>query len=401
MKVSELFVLHQGNSFELINMEVDRQSEINFVARTGENNGVTARVKAVDAVAPFPAGCITVALGGSVLSAFVQFRPFYTGFHVMALIPRGELMKVNDLFDIKYGINLELNACEITTDKDGINFIARTAENNGVVAKVKPIAGKIPQPTGVLTCASGGSVLSTFVQSEPFYSGRDLYILTPKTEMRLEEKLFYCHCIKMNTYRYRYGRQANKTLKDIDLPELPEWLLSYTIDYSRITTGIKKKELSLNISMWKKFKMDDIFIFYKGKRIIKEDMTPGDTNFVASIDNNNGIREKIDIVPAHQGNCITVNYNGSVGEAFYQNIPFCASDDVNILYPNNWTLNKYIGLFLVTIIRFNKYRFGYGRKWTLNKMKETVIALPSTDNNVPDWQFMENYIKALPYSDKI
>jgi hypothetical protein len=33
-------------------------------------------------------------------------------------------------------------------------------------------------------------------------------------------------------------------------------------------------------------------------------------------------------------------------------------------------------------------------------MKETLIALPSSDNNVPDWQFMENYIKALPYSDK-
>jgi hypothetical protein len=309
MKVSELFTLHQGNSFELINMETDRASEINFVARTGDNNGVVARIKAIDTIVPFPAGLLTVALGGSVLSSFVQYKPFYTGFHVM--------------------------------------------------------------------------------------------VLEPQREMRLEEKLFYCHCIKMNAYRYRYGRQANKTLKDIELPGLPDWLKTYMVDYSRIATGVEKKELPLDISKWKKFKMGDIFIFYKGKRIIKEDMTPGDTNFVASIDNNNGIREKIDIMPAHQGNCITVNYNGSVGEAFYQNAPFCASDDVNVLYPKNWILNKYTGLFLVTIIRFNKYRFGYGRKWTLDKMKETLIALPSTNNNVPDWQFMENYIKALPYSDKI
>jgi hypothetical protein len=54
MKVSELFMLHQGNSFELINMEFDRQSEINFVARTGENNGVTAKVKTIDTINPFP-----------------------------------------------------------------------------------------------------------------------------------------------------------------------------------------------------------------------------------------------------------------------------------------------------------------------------------------------------------
>jgi hypothetical protein len=284
---------------------------------------------------------------------------------------------------------------------DGINFVARTAENNGIVSKVKLIKNIPPQPAGVLTCASGGSVLSTFIQTDPFYSGRDLYILTPKKEMRLEEKLFYCHCIKMNAYRYRYGRQANKTLKKIELPELPDWLKTYKIDYSRIATKIKQKETSLNIHKWKKYKMGDIFTFYKGKRIIKEDMISGNINFIASIDNNNGIREKIDIIPTHQGNCITVNYNGSVGEAFYQNVPFCASDDVNILYPKNWTLNKYIGIFLISIIRFNKYRFGYGRKWTLEKMKETLIALPSTNENMPDWQFIEKYIKALPNSDKI
>jgi len=89
-------------------------------------------------------------------------------------------MKVAELFSVEYGINLELNVCEITHDNNGINFVARTAENNGVVAKVKLIEGKTPQPAGVLTCASDDSVLSTFVQTAPFYSGRDLYILTPK-----------------------------------------------------------------------------------------------------------------------------------------------------------------------------------------------------------------------------
>ena len=71
-------------------------------------------------------------------------------------------MKVKDLFDVKYGINLELNACEITTDADGVNFVSRTSENNGVVARVKIIPGKEPQPSGVITCAAGGSVLSSF-----------------------------------------------------------------------------------------------------------------------------------------------------------------------------------------------------------------------------------------------
>ncbi|MBO5704382.1 MAG: restriction endonuclease, partial [Alphaproteobacteria bacterium] len=119
-------------------------------------------------------------------------------------------MRVSELFDIKYGINLELDGLERSDADDAVNFVARTSENNGVVARVKPIAGKEPQPAGILTCAGGGSVLSTFVQDKPFYSGRDLYLLIPKQEMTLEEKLFYCHAIKMNAYRYSYGRQANR-----------------------------------------------------------------------------------------------------------------------------------------------------------------------------------------------
>lgn len=309
MKVKDLFDLAQGNSFELINMDIEKSSYVNFVARTAENNGVTAQVRPIDNIEPFPAGCITVALSGSVLSSFVQDKSFYTGFHIM--------------------------------------------------------------------------------------------VLSPKKEMRFEEKLFYCHCLKMNAYRYTYGRQANKTLKDIDLPSLPGWLKIFTIDYSPIATQIQHHELSLDTNKWKKFRLFDLFEFKKGKRLIKENMSPGNTNFVASINGNNGVRQKIDRLPQHLGNCITVNYNGSVGEAFYQHEPFCASDDVNVLYPKNWILNKYIGLFIATVISLDKYRFGYGRKWELEKMKATVITLPVDKNGEPDWHFMEHYIKSLPYSDRV
>ena len=130
-------------------------------------------------------------------------------------------MRIKDLFDVVYGTNLELYKCTQTRDPDGINFVSRTSRNNGVSAKVERIENKEPSPAGVLSCAAGGSVLSTFVQIKPFYSGRDLYVLTPKEEMTLEEKLFYCMCIKNNAYKYDYGRQANKTIEYLELPIAP------------------------------------------------------------------------------------------------------------------------------------------------------------------------------------
>ena len=38
---------------------------------------------------------------------------------------------------------------------------------------------------------------------------------------------------------------------------------------------------------------------------------------------------------------------------------------------------------------------------TMDRIKETVIKLPVDTDGNPDWQFMENYIKALPYGDRL
>lgn len=135
------------------------------------------------------------------------------------------LVKLSELFDVKYGVNLELNKLE--QDPEGINFVSRSAQNNGVSAKVKRLADVEPIEAGVLTVAGGGSVLETFVQPEPFYSGRDLYYLRPLVAMSLPQKLYYCMCIRANKYRYNYGRQANRTLRDIMVPalsEIPDWV---------------------------------------------------------------------------------------------------------------------------------------------------------------------------------
>ena len=127
--------------------------------------------------------------------------------------------KVNELFEVKYGINMELNTCIEAEDgdPDAINFVARTESNNGVSARVKPVEGKEPQPAGLTTCAGGGSVLSTFLQEEPFYSGRDLYLLIPLQPMSKLAKLFCITVLKANKYRYSYGRQANITLPYLEL----------------------------------------------------------------------------------------------------------------------------------------------------------------------------------------
>ena len=62
----------------------------------------------------------------------------------------------------------------------------------------------------------------------------------------------------------------------------------------------------------------------------------------------------------------------------------------------------YNALFVAAIIEMDKYRWAYGRKWRPERMVRSTIKLPSIIVNgvhVPDWIFMENYIKSLPYEE--
>ncbi|MCB9991532.1 MAG: restriction endonuclease subunit S [Rhodospirillales bacterium] len=127
-------------------------------------------------------------------------------------------------------------------------------------------------------------------------------------------------------------------------------------------------------------------------------MTNGTTPFIGAIDTDNGWTAFIGQPAIFSQNTITVNYNGNgVAESFYQDTPFWASDDVNVLYPK-FKMNAFNALFLITLIRQEKYRFSYGRKWHQERMKKSKIKLPIDQQGNPDWQFMENYIKSLPYS---
>jgi hypothetical protein len=136
-----------------------------------------------------------------------------------------KLVKVSDLFEVRYGVNLELNALRLKSD--GVPFVARSARNNGVTAHVEPIPELEPIPAGTLSVAGGGSVMETFLQPRPYYSGRDLYYLTAREVLTEDEKLYYCCCLRANKYRFNYGRQANRTLRDIMIPHprsLPKWV---------------------------------------------------------------------------------------------------------------------------------------------------------------------------------
>lgn len=315
-------------------------------------------------------------------------------------------MKISDLFNLHQGNGFELYNMNLLP-KSNINFVSRTAQNNGVVAEVENISDIDPFPAGSITVALGGSVLSTFVQKKPFYTAFHVMVLEPKKEMSLNEKLFYCMCIQNNAYRYSYGRQANKTLKDIEIPAtMPEWINTFTIE--PICTKNIYKKLKPNSMTWAEFEIQDVFHVKYGINMelinceIVEEDTADSVNFVARTSSNNGVVAKvkrIDGIQPQIAGTLTCAGGGSVLSTFIQNKEFYSGRDLYLLIPK-YTMSIYSKLFCRTIIEANKYRFSYGRQ--ANKSIPTLkIKLPVKNDGTPDFEYMENYIRSLPYSDRI
>ncbi|PWJ36706.1 restriction endonuclease subunit S [Fibrobacter succinogenes] len=314
--------------------------------------------------------------------------------------------RLDEIFYIRYGSQLDLNKCEICGVGEGYNFVNRSNANCGVSSRILRVEKKEPFKAGSITVAMGGSVLSSFVQQEDFYTGQNVKVLVPLKEMSLSEKLFYCQCIEANRFRFStFGREANYTFDSLLVPsrdEVPPKIKKANTDLSFNSKSLSETKIKLNTSNWKWFRYDEIFEIKKGKRLTKADMQDGNIPYIGAIDSNNGISAYIsNDEHLHQGNTITVSYNGSIAEAFYQTTKFWATDDVNVLYPK-FTLNRYIAMFLITLIHREKYRFNYGRKWDKELMEASLIKLPAVkiapNEYEPDWQFMEDYIKSLPYS---
>lgn len=335
------------------------------------------------------------------------------------------MVPIKELFKITYGNQFDFSKMEISDT--GINFISRGSTNNGFVAKVTPYDDAKPFPAGLITVTMGGSyLLASFVQPSPFYTAQNIKVLVPKINMNLATKLFYCAAIQHNRFRYHsHSREANSTFDDIlvpDISEVPSWISKYRIENIK-SDSKHAKCIVLNTRNWKWFRYDEIFDIRKGFYNKKpENHTGNNIPFIGAIDNNNGVSEYYDIqdieeasktgdennVPLteklFEGNCITVSNNGSVGYAFYQAKPFTCTHDVNPLYLHpkwNQELNQYIAMFLCSLIEKERYRWTYGRKWRPKRMPSSLIKLPVDKTGNPDWKYMEDFIKSLPYSANI
>ena len=336
-----------------------------------------------------------------------------------------EKINITKIFDISYGNKLDM--CQMTPCSDGIPFVTRTAANNGVGGVVEPVEGVSAYPAGSLSIALGGSIGSTFLQTKDFYTSQNVAVLQPREKLSSELLLFLATLIEKEcSLRFvAFGRELNKHIKkdftiklpllaedkpnwkeiedfvkDQIIPELPKkaqkvWLQKYD------TKPQKGEKMKLNTDEWKWFKYTDLFRISGSKTTPIDELEvygKGEYPYVTTQAVNNGV-ESFYNYSTEKGGVLTVD-SAVLGFCSYQEKDFSASDHVEVLTPL-FDMNRYIAIFLVTLINKEQYRYSYGRKCSQIKLRNSKIKLPVTPEGTPDWKFMEDYIKSLPFSRNI
>lgn len=352
-----------------------------------------------------------------------------------------------------------------TDIKNGIRYITRTGDNNGceMIVDISCVESMYIQKGNAITI--GDTTATCFYQSDDFITGDHIVVLRAEwlneivalyiiTILNNEQykysygRAFLLERIKNTLIKLPIKRHSDMTPVIDDTNSYSEngyipdwkWMEDYIISLNHKPLTTKNKpnnSLSLNVDQWKEFTLNQLFTlkggFYNKK---PEHSVAGKIPFLASTESNNGVTEYYSIEDINQwdkvgnedynldkkiykGNCITVTVNGSVCNAFYQIEDFTCSHDITALYIKDYDMNPYLAEFLCTIIMQDKYRWSYGRKpHDIKKFGKSVIKLPiqynidgtpfldtskkySKEGYVPDWEFMENYIKSLPYGDRI
>ncbi len=317
------------------------------------------------------------------------------------------MKKLDDVFSIKYGghdfLGIE------NAEKGQTPVIKSQGTNNGVCG----LFNIVPKYKDVISVSRTGSFCEAFYHDYPCYITDDCMVLTPKNEMSKNEIFWYIYLINKNKYRFSYGRKVTPSrLGDIIMPDkIPDYVnnnKSVEIFSALPSLSKIKNNLKLNDRLWNYIKIENLLDTKKAHVIHKEfleesmmgNLLKRSIPYIARTQFNNGV---VDYVIddnnymhyKHKENCLIIGGESVI--SFYQEHPFYCGNNITILRSEK--LNKYNALFLKTIID-NEIRdkFNYGRAASKARLEKLKIKLPATPDGQPDWQFMEDYIKSLPYS---
>jgi len=230
----------------------------------------------------------------------------------------------------------------------------------------------------------------------------------PEAYVKTDFSLLNTECFTNNIRKYAlYKYMDTKSSLDIKDSKKLEWLLDNFAEFEQMySAAVSSEKISLTDRKWSQFKFARIVSdIHNGKSYNNADLVIADiddyVSYITRTEQNNGVSmcaQAIDYDGLERANAITIG--DTTATIFFQDHDFITGPHI-IVIRADW-LNVYTASFIITLLNQEKYRYPvFGRAFTKDLISATELNLPVDDNGNPDFQFMEDYIKSLPFSSKI
>ncbi len=151
---------------------------------------------------------------------------------------------------------------------------------------------------------------------------------------------------------------------------------------------------------WGEFKIEDMFSIKIGKNVDgnKVNKNGGKIPYVTRKETNNGLDGFINYDSSYLNKDFPVITIGNeTAQPLVQKYSFFTGTKVNILkHVNNISVHCYE--FISKMLEMHKVKYSYSFTANSTRLKKQKIMLPINQDNQPDYEYMENYMKKLEYT---
>lgn len=295
---------------------------------------------------------------------------------------------IGQLFKIEYG-QKEYHNKEWLEGNEGKNIlISSKGDDNGVYGFFDI---KNNYASSIITVPSTGTVGQAFIQEKNCSVDDNCLVLIPLRKLSNEKLFQVAFQIRINKWKYRYGRQITPERLASQKVKLIKSKINYN-DFSQKLLPKKndkiKVEENTNIKL---VRVSDLCDITKKTALPQNAMDRDGTPYVTTTSKNNGVSNFVNEKSNAKAKCLTVALNGSVGETFFQFDDFITSGD-NAILTLKKGYNPYLLFYVGTMVRSQRWRYNYYRKLSLTKLKKMTIPIPYKSGGI-DLEYIEKIVK--------
>lgn len=290
------------------------------------------------------------------------------------------------------------HACNVSIEDEKTEsnhpYIVRTSQNNGIRGYISEDESKL-NPANTISFAQDTAQM--FYQSEPYFTGNKVKVLSVKGHALTENiAIFLITCMNKAFGNFAWGSSYDtKLLQNVRLSLPVKTILIPDFESLEILVGGGTDMSNIDTSSWKEFRLDELFSAESGDFDIKKEHINGlGVDVVTAGETENGILGKSDIIAkVFDGNTITIDMFGkcTYRPDCYKMVTHARVFSLKCLFDD---FDEKSGLYVTTILQKLVSGFSYSNMCSWNKIKNLSIKLPTKESEIPDWEYMEKYIKA-------